>query len=191
MKKATPDDKSYIIDLLAAAFAENKSVNYIIRKDKSKSRRLRALMDYSFEVCRLFGAVYLSEDRNACALILFPDQRRSTFAAIWLDIKLILTAIGVCGIKKALKREAAIKSLQPKVPMSYLWFIGVAPAAQHEGTGTALLKEIIAEATAMNRPVYVETSTERNLPWYQAMGFEIYNQLNLGYTLYFLKHTNS
>jgi ribosomal protein S18 acetylase RimI-like enzyme len=186
MKKAT-SDKSNVIDLLAAAFRENKIVDYIIRKDKSRSRLLRALMDYSFEVYRLLGDVYLSEDRNACVLILFLDQRRVTFVTIWLDIKLILTAIGICGIKKALKRDTAIKSLQPKVLVSYLWFIGVVPAAQYEGTGTALLDELIAEATAINRPVYLETSTERNLLWYDRFGFHIYSELDLDYKLFLLK----
>ncbi len=39
----------------------------------------------------------------------------------------------------------------------------------------------------MNRPIYLATSTMKNLPWYKKSGFEVYNELDLGYNLFFLK----
>lgn len=35
--------------------------------------------------------------------------------------------------------------------------------------------------------MYLETSMPENLPWYERFGFRIYDRLELGYTLYFLK----
>lgn len=72
--------------------------------------------------------------------------------------------------------------------MVYLWFIGVDPDQQHRGIGSALLGEIIADASNRNLPVYLETSTRRNLPWYERFDFEVYDQLVLDYTLFFLKY---
>lgn len=72
--------------------------------------------------------------------------------------------------------------------MAYLWFIGVDPLYQRSGIGSRLLKEVIADAGAKGLPIYLETSTERNLPWYQRFGFRIYDELHLTYVLYFLKH---
>jgi len=187
MIKATSQDKSLVVRLLAESFQENKSVNYIVRQDDGKFNRIRALMDYSFEMCFQFGEVWLSEDDKACALILFPHQKRTTIRSIWLDIKLVFSAIGLSGLSKALDREGKIKAKQPKIDMAYLWFIGVDPVFHHEGIGSKLIKEIISESDAKQLPVYLETSTVKNLPWYKALGFQIYNQLELNYTLFFLK----
>jgi len=71
--------------------------------------------------------------------------------------------------------------------MYYLWFIGVDPDQQNKGIGSSLIKEVIEEAHSQQRPVYLETSTLKNIPWYEKFGFKIYNELNLGYRLYFMK----
>jgi ribosomal protein S18 acetylase RimI-like enzyme len=176
-----------VVELLTRSFKDNQSVNYIIRQDGKSEQRIRALMDYSFKVCLMFGDVWLSADRKACALVLYPHQKKITFKSVWLDLKLIVKAIGISGIGKTLNREAEIKKLQPKEPMAYLWFIGVNPLDQHQGKGGKLLWEVITNAGKQGLPVYLETSTLRNLPWYEYFGFQIYGQLDLGYELYFLK----
>ncbi len=144
-------------------------------------------MEYSFEVCQLFGKVYLSDDKRGCALIVLPDKKKTTLRSILLDIKLIFSCTGLSNVKKAMDREAKIKKLQPKEPMYYLWFIGVQPAHQGTGTGSTLLNEIIKESESDKRIICLETSTLKNLPWYKKFGFNIYNELELGYNLFFLK----
>ena len=184
MIRANYKDKRRIVDILTTSFDDNKSVNYIVQRDSKRIKRIRKLMEYSFHVCYSFGEVFLSEDKNGCALILFPDKKKST---ILLDIKLIISCIGIFNIKKAMQREAKIKKLQPKELMYYLWFIGVDPIAQNNGKGSALMSEIIKESNASNRSICLETSTLKNIPWYEKFGFKIYNELDLGYRLFFLK----
>ncbi len=181
------NDKSRVVDILAGSFDANQSVNYIIQQDEKRAERVRALMDYSFDMCYAFGKVFLSEDKLACALVLFPDRKKTTFKSILLDIKLIISAVGVKHIKKALARESKIKALQPDEPMYYLWFIGVHPTNQKAGVGTLLLNEVIDDSVRIGRPMYLETSTLANLPWYNKFGFKVYNELDLGYKLFFLK----
>jgi GNAT superfamily N-acetyltransferase len=188
MIKAAPNDKSLVVELLTRSFEANKSVNYIVRQDNNRKAYLRALMAYSFDVCLLFGEIWLSPDRHACALVLFPDHKRTTLKSIRLDILLIFNAIGIAGISKTLSRESQVRKKQPKIPMVYLWFIGVDPLYQHKGIGSRLLRKVIAHARKQNRPVFLETSMVENLPWYQRFNFHIYDKLELGYTLYFLNN---
>jgi ribosomal protein S18 acetylase RimI-like enzyme len=187
MIKANVGDKNLIGSLLEESFKDNLSVNFIVRQDEIRLKRIRVLMDYSFEVCFRFGEVWLSDDGKACALILYPHLKKTTFLSIWLDVMLIFKVISFRGIFKALRRETLIKKLQPKEKMAYLWFIGVNPLYQRLGIASKLLQEIIEDADKKNLPLYLETSTIRNLPWYERFGFQIYDQLDLGYTLYFLK----
>ena len=144
-------------------------------------------MDYSFEVCYMFGDVFLSDDRKACALILYPDKKKTTFKSVLLDIKLIFSFIGVENIKKALARESKIKQLQPKELMYYLWFIGVDSECQNKGIGSILLNEIIRDSKHKQRPIYLETSTLKNIPWYEKFGFTVYNKLDFGYELFCMR----
>jgi ribosomal protein S18 acetylase RimI-like enzyme len=143
-------------------------------------------MEYSFEVCMLFGEVYLTNDKKGCALILFPEKKKTTFKSIVLDAKLAYSCIGISNIKKVLKRESKISASHPKFPFSYLWFIGVEPGDQNKGIGSLLLNDVLKECDIKQRPVYLETSVLKNIAWYEKHGFHVYDKLNFDYTLYFL-----
>lgn len=187
MIKANFSDKERVVDILADAFDANKSVNYIVSQDRKRKQRIRNLMEYSFDVCFHFGKVVLSDENNACALILLPDKKRNDFKSIWWEIRLVLTSTGIGNIRKALRRERKIKVLHPQESMYYLWFIGVSSADQGKGIGGKLLKELIYDSEFEKRIICLETSTTKNIPWYEKFGFSIYNKLNLGYELFFLK----
>ena len=190
MKKANLDQKTLVVDILSDSFDDNKSVNYVVKQDKNRKVRIRSLMAYSFNICKAFGEVWISDDELACALILHPDKKRNTLSAILWDASLAMSVIGLNRIGQVLGRETKIKTFHPKEPFNYLWFIGVRPEAQNKGKGSLLLKEIIEGSERNARPMYLETSVERNLPWYQSHGFEIYNTLNLAYILYLLRKGN-
>lgn len=153
MKKAYHNDKSLVVDILTKSFGTNQSVNYIVKQDNKRIKRVRALMDYSFEVCYSFGNVFLSDDKNACALVTYPNKKKTTLKSILLDVQLIISCVGLNNIKKTLNREAMITKVQPKEKMYYLWFIGVDPEYQNEGIGSVLLSEIIENSEHKKRPI--------------------------------------
>jgi len=183
-------EKELVIDILSKAFDLNQSVNYIIKQGPDRAAHVRALMNYSFKLCYQYGAVYLNEQKTACALVLFPEQKKTTLKSILWDVQLILNSVGVFNIYKAMSREAKIKAAYPvNQPMYYLWFIGVLPECQHQGVGSELIQSLLFEAGATGKTVFLETSTLTNLPWYKKLGFDIYTEQNFGYTLFFLKTT--
>ena len=188
MRRADYSDKNLIVNILAKSFDNNKSVNYIVKQDKKRAVRMRELMEYSFDVCYLFGDIFLTDDRKGCALIVMPDKKKTTFKSIMLDAKLALSVIGLSNIKKAMNRESRINKLHPEEPFYYLWFIGVDPAEQNNGIGTKLLKHLINEAKSKQKPVYLETSTLKNIPWYEKFGFTVYDKLDFGYELFCMKN---
>jgi hypothetical protein len=187
MDRATYADKELVVNILSSSFDDNKSVNYILKQDGKRALRLRRLMEYSFEMCYRFGDIIISDDRKGCALIIMPDKKKINLTTIFLDAKLALTCIGIFGIKKAMLREARINKIHPDHPIYYLWFIGVAPEEQSKRVGSRLLKQVIKQSEIRNRPIYLETSTIKNLPWYQKFGFTIFEQIEFGYTLFCLK----
>src|ERR1035437_10151897 len=123
MIRAEYNDKNLVVNILAESFDVNQSVNYVIRQDNKKFERIKKLMEYSFDMCYFYGDVFLSDDKKGCALILLPDKKKTNLKSILLDIKLIISCIGLSNIKKAMDREAKIKKLQPEGLKYYLWFI--------------------------------------------------------------------
>lgn len=187
MLRARPNDKQLVVDILIRSFVDNKSVNYIIRQDEKREQRLKHLMEYSFDICNLFGDVFVSDDKKGCALVVVPDRKKVTVKTILLDVKMALSVIGLPNIKKAISRESTIKKIHPSVPIYYLWFIGVEPSQQGQGIGSKLLNEIIQKGLSENRTICIETSTLKNVPWYEKHGFKTYRELDFGYKLYCMK----
>jgi hypothetical protein len=187
MIRAQPADKDLIVNILVSSFKDNKSVNYIISQDNKRMEKIKRLMEYSFDVCSLFGDVFLSTDKKGCALLILPDQKRTTIRSILLDAKFAVTCLGLSNIKKAMKREAKIQQVHPNGLLYYLWFIGVDSNNQNKGIGSELLQEVISEGQKQNRIICLETSTIKNLPWYKKFGFSIYLEFDFGYKLFCLK----
>jgi len=189
MRKATKLDRDIVVKILAESFDENQSVNYIVKSDQKRQQRIKALMSYSFDVCSLFGEVYLNEEKTGCALIMYPHKKKTTLKTIWLDLKLVVNSIGISRAGKAMSRESQIKSRYPKEPFFYLWFIGINKSAQHQGEGSKLLSEVIKEAEKQSLPILLETSTLKNIPWYTRFNFEIYDEIEFTYPLFMLKRS--
>ena len=187
MKRAGEDQRSLVVGMLSESFDDNKSVNYVVKQDEKRSSRIRGLMEYSFDVCNTYGDIWISDDDQACALVVYPDKKKATLTSTLWDTKLALSVIGLARVGKVLGRESKIKNYHPKEPFTYLWFIGVAPDNQNRGKGSSLLEEIIEDSRLKGRSIYLETSVDRNLPWYKKYGFEIFQTLELGYSLYMLR----
>ncbi|MFT3980623.1 MAG: GNAT family N-acetyltransferase [Ferruginibacter sp.] len=187
MIKATISDKPIVSAILAEAFDQNNSVNYIVKQDENRRQRIRWLMDYSFDACYASGEVFLSNNKEACALILYPDRQKFSLSNVMADLKFILRVSSITRLRKLLNREKKIKALQPKGKLCYIWFIGVAPGLQGNGIGSSLLSGILDHCSSSDRTICLETSVTSNISWYKKHGFYIYNTLYLGYHLYFLK----
>ncbi|RAJ26056.1 GNAT family N-acetyltransferase [Pedobacter cryoconitis] len=186
MLKAESKDKTIVVDILTKSFNENRSFNSIIKQDKHRVNRIRKVFEYYFDTCSRYGSVYLSEDKNACAVISFPDQKKVTFRSVLMDIGLLFV-LGLKSVKLGFSREAKIRAVHPDSAFYYLLFIGVNPDFQQQGIGRKLLEELVADSEVLKRPVYLETYLEKNIELYKKAGFKIYNELDFGFPVFCMK----
>lgn len=189
MKLASYADQFRVVSILSIAFIENKSVlNLVGDRGLGQGNRIRALMAYAFDECMEFGRVYISDDRKACALVLFPEQERFSFKALQRGITLAFSVIGLGNLWQVLKREKQISAVHKaefgKERQYYLYFIGVDVSAQSKGLGKVLLQELLEDSRRLGRQLLLETSTERSRSFYLDNGLREYAQLDVGYPLY-------
>jgi ribosomal protein S18 acetylase RimI-like enzyme len=64
-------------------------------------------------------------------------------------------------------------------PHWYLMALGVDPAHQHAGHGSALVRWGIRRADADDRPVYLETEAGANASFYERLGFEVLDEITI------------
>ena len=73
------------------------------------------------------------------------------------------------------RREA----LMPE-PHWYVAAIGVDSESQGMGFGSVLMRHGIARADRDEAPIYLETETERNIAFYQKLGFDVIEEFTPG-----------
>ena len=173
MQKATFDDLPKVAAILTESFEGNKATELSV--GKSPHRR-KILVEYCIQYCLVNGEIFINTEKTACALVRYSDRQAQPLALLRAELRLALLGIGPARILRTLRRETLVKNHQPKVPFIHLWFIGVAPQVQGRGEGSQMLRELSEYAAKKNLPICLETSTERNLPLYERLGFKPYHR---------------
>ncbi len=177
------EKKNRVIDILFETFYDNKSVNFVLKQDSKKDKRIRTLLEYSYFLGDKFGEIILTEDNSSCAIIIDPQKKRTTLQSLYWNIKIGIKSIGLRNLPKVLRRESILNKLHPNCPYVYLWYIGVNKNHQGNGKGTQLLNEITAKYLNNNRPIYLQTSTQRNFKLYEKLGFQLIAEPDVGYPI--------
>ena len=187
MIEATYSHRKLAVEILTKSFDSNKSVEYVIKGGAKRQQQIKSLMEYAFDMCMLFGEVYVSNNNMACALVLFPHQKRTTLKSIELDMKFLFYCSSIKKILQILKREEAIYSNHADEQYAHLWFLGVLPKEQGKGYGTKLLNELADHYSKKRLNIYLETSALPTVPWYKKQGFTEVKELQFNTPLVMLK----
>lgn len=73
-----------------------------------------------------------------------------------------------------------MEKLHPEEPHWYLLGIGADPHHQSEGLGSVLMQHTLPKCDADGVIAYLESSSPRNVPFYQRHGFEVMQALQMG-----------
>jgi ribosomal protein S18 acetylase RimI-like enzyme len=73
-----------------------------------------------------------------------------------------------------------MNSSHPSEPHWYLPMIGVDPAKQDNGYGSALMKHALARCDGEGKLAYLESSSPRSIPLYRRHGFELLGTIQVG-----------
>jgi GNAT superfamily N-acetyltransferase len=170
VRPITDADVPVAVDTLTRAFVGDPYVRYVIDADGYQERIRRFQELCLTRIGMVYGHVWVADGGRAVAVWNTPDQDPSpAFAEIG---PLLGDLMGNRAEAHELVEEA-VGPYRPQEPVWLLDTVAVAPEAQGQGLGRAVLAPGIEAAARAGHPAFLETSTQRNVVFYERLGFEV------------------
>ncbi|MCG8589247.1 MAG: GNAT family N-acetyltransferase [Proteobacteria bacterium] len=171
-------------EALAAAFRDTPLTRAVVRSQRP-GRRLRSTrqgMRLTLASARRDGLRYRARPPGGPVLGALVGAPSEALPLPAPAASLQLRAWFGQGLRVVLRWAEVARALErvhPSEPHHYLALLGVDPAEQGRGTGTALLARFLAAVDAAGRPSYLETDRPENLAFYGRHGFEVQREIRL------------
>ncbi|HBP15401.1 MAG TPA: hypothetical protein DD457_09355 [Gammaproteobacteria bacterium] len=165
--------------VLAHAFEEDPLMSWIFKEAKFRVTLVQAWMRFELQSAMAMSTSWVSvdDDEIVAGTIWAPPGRDlhegGSFRQLWY---LVLGAnperAGELGEGLSLLGE-----MHPDEPHFYLNTVGVKPDLTGRGYGAAIVQHTLDIADRDGHPCYLESTSRRNLPLYERLGFEVVNEI--------------
>lgn len=177
---ARSDELPVLGEMLARAFFDDPVSVWSCPPSGLREAVLRRFFTVRLRQVAAKGEVWVVGERASAALWLPPDRWRTTvgedlaLAASQLHPRLLwrlpLVAWGLLGVER----------VHPHAPAHwYLAVLGTEPETQGRGFGSAALAPVLERCDRDGIGAYLESSKERNIPFYARHGFRVVDTLKL------------
>jgi len=179
VSRATRSEADIVGATLADAFRDDPVFEFLVPAD-AKGREVR-LVTFFTSMARTYlrrdKHVYVGGEGRGAALWSPPGSWRLPPSEIVRETPASIKAFGR-GLPKALRLLTQVEGLHPKEPHHwYLGYLGTRCDSQGQGVGSAMLREVLAQADDTRMPAYLESSNERNLTLYERHGFRVVEEI--------------
>jgi len=164
---------------LSRTFFDDPVIGHIFRNEARRAEGLRRYFTTQMRADYLpFGGCYTTEGHLGAAIWAPAGKPLLT------GYRAVLTMLPVFPFVAAhllttLRLLNLVEGMHPHRPHWYLATLGTAVEVQGQGVGTALLRPVLDHCDAEGLPAYLESSKERNVPFYRRHGFEVVEEVPL------------
>jgi ribosomal protein S18 acetylase RimI-like enzyme len=184
VRLASASDVEALAAMLARAFANDPFYMYLAGGAPERNERMRqGWVGILRHASDRLSTTYTTDDRAGVAIWHPPGYSGPSFLG---SLRLMPAVARLAGGYRRLREiSRAISALEHRrahhapTPHYYLSALGVEPARQGEGIGTALLAPVLERARGDRVLSYLETATARNVLLYERLGFEVAEELTL------------
>lgn len=173
------DDVDPLAGTLTRAFADDPVTQWVYAR--AASRPMWSERFFAWQLRRLRGqeVSWTTEDgRGGAALWALPGRWREDTRETLSLLRLTLPGV-LPRLPRILRGLGQVEARHPAEPHLYLAVIGVDPARQGEGIGSALIRPGLDLCDRDHLPAYLETGKEANLAFYGRHGFAVLDELQL------------
>jgi len=177
--QATNADLDEVIQTLTDAFAVDPHMDWFMRDDARREAARRSL--FEFLIRRVgFGSARIDRPASGGAAAVWMPFEWLNPTPLIDELRGLPTMLRITGLSRFGRVQAIRADMDRHHPTdrrhAYLWFLGVSPAAQGRGIGSALLRAANARLDADGLPAYLETGTTRNVALYQRHGYRVISE---------------
>ena len=184
VRLATPGEVDELAGVLARAFGKDPFWVHLAGDAPERGQRMRegwnGLLRHTSD--RL-SATYTTDDHAGVALWHPPGYGGAGFIDSLRILPSVIRLAGGLGRLREISRAVAAleerRRIHVPMPHFYLSALGVEPARQGEGIGTALMQPALDRADSAGVPAYLETATARNVLLYERQGFAVIEELTV------------
>lgn len=174
--KLDPRQKKKAVDVVVTAFFDYPMFDLYF---PDRSRRSHVMTWYLGNVlnCALrYGDVYTNPEISGVIFTLPPGHTKiSQLEYIQNGFLAAPFVLGLRDFSRSQECETFVANEHENImqdrPHYYLWGLVVDPAHKRQGIGTRLLLRFIEKADDQKMPIYLETHDEKNVEYYQRVGF--------------------
>jgi len=180
-RKAARAELGPLAQLLTDAFMDDPVLQWTLREGRAFPTALRRYFDFALaEQCVASDLMYVSgADMRATAIWLPPSDLGVLATPPREMLRLIprfLPILGISRLHRAMSLAMAMDAEHPHEPHWYLYFLGVPPAEQGKGLGSAMMEATLPMVDAERLPAYLDNSNARNIPLYERYGFHVISE---------------
>lgn len=163
--------------VLSRAFFDDPLNTHLFPDERRRARDAPEIFGVLARYDILFGRVDRLGDFDAVATWLMPGEIAETperLAQAGFDQ--LADTVGIAPLERLEAFYSVVEEAHMRAapePHWYLRLLGVDPGLQGRGLGGLLLAYGLARADASGRPCFLETFTERNVPFYMRHGFQL------------------
>jgi ribosomal protein S18 acetylase RimI-like enzyme len=179
VRRATADDVTAVAAQMARTFLDDPVTSHIFRNEARREAALRAYFGTQMKADYLpFGGCYVAEGYTGAAIWAPAGKPLQTVVRGMLTMLPVLPYV-LTNMRTTFRLLSLIESKHPRQPHWYLASLGTAVEQQGKGVGGALMRPVLEHCDAEGLPCYLESSKERNIPFYRRHGFEVVEEIPL------------
>lgn len=168
-----------IASVLARAFIEDPVARFIFPRDAGREGDLRRF--FLLQVRHNYlgrGEVWTAQDGVGAALWMPPEVRPPQLSEVLAHLALVGLLRGRFLPTRRLAQLLAGR--RPRERHYYLGTIGTDPSTRRQGVGSDLMAPVLRQCDASSTAAYLECSRLENVPFYEAHGFAVLEEVPTG-----------
>ena len=165
-----------VVETLTRGFAADPPTRWLYPDPQQYHRYFPRFVDAFGGGAIARGTAFVSGDHAGAALWLPPGTApdEAALGALLEESVADREKADAFAVFEAMARH------HPDRPHWYLPLIGVEPASQGQGHGSALMAHALRQCDRDRLPAYLEATSRRSIPFYERHGFEVVGKVRIG-----------
>lgn len=173
-----PGERRSVLEVLGRAFHDDPVAAYLFPSEADRVARWARFCGAAMDFMGATAHVLTTAGLEGAAIWQQPGQPGlGRYRRLRTTLGFLLLMRG--GVSRAQRLGELTHARHPREPHYYLATLGTDPPQQGRGVGGALLEPVLARCDREGRVAWLESSKERNVPFYQRFGFEVVEAIEI------------